>query len=64
MGVMVIIKAFTASVVGGPGNIKGAVAGGFLIGIVENVGVWFIPSGYKDAIAFAILLLVLIFFPK
>ncbi len=64
MGVVIIIKAFAASIVGGVGKIHGALAGGFIIGIVENVGIWFIPSGYKDAIAFVILILMLIFYPN
>jgi len=64
MGVAIIIKAFAASIVGGVGKIHGALVGGFAIGIVENVGIWFIPSGYKDAIAFVILVLMLIFYPN
>jgi len=63
MGVVLGIKAFTAAVVGGIGNIYGAVLGGFAIGLIENIGAWFIPSGYKDAIAFFILLLMLLFKP-
>lgn len=63
MGVALGIKAFTAAVVGGIGNIVGAVVGGFAIGIVENVGIWFLPSGYKDVIAFTILILMLLFRP-
>ena len=64
MGVVILIKAFAASIVGGIGKIHGALVGGFAIGIIENVGIWFIPSGYKDAIAFAILVLMLIFYPN
>ena len=64
MGIGIIIKAFTASIVGGVGNIRGALVGGFIIGLVENIGVWFIPSGYKDAIAFVILVIMLVFYPK
>lgn len=63
MGTLIGIKAFTAAVVGGIGNIKGAMVGGFLIGIVENLGIWKLPAGYKDAIAFVILLGVLLFRP-
>lgn len=64
MGVSIGIKAFTAAVVGGIGNIYGALFGGFLIGLVENIGIWFIPSGYKDAIAFFVLLIMLLFRPE
>ena len=64
MGVAVGIKAFTAAVVGGIGSVRGAVMGGLLIGLVENFGILFIPSGYKDAIAFVILVAFLIMRPK
>lgn len=64
MGVMVGIYAFTAAVVGGIGNIWGAALGGFLIGLIENFGVWFLPSGYKGAITFAVLILVLFLRPQ
>lgn len=64
MGLSVILKGLTASIVGGIGNVPAALVGGFLIGIVENIGIWFLPSGYKDAIAFIILLLFLLFRPK
>jgi branched-chain amino acid transport system permease protein len=64
MGVTIGIKAFTAAVVGGIGNIYGALLGGFLIGLAENIGIWFIPSGYKDAIAFIILIIFLLFKPS
>ena len=64
MGVSIGIKAFTAAVVGGIGNIYGALIGGFLIGLIENIGIWFIPSGYKDAIAFFVLLIMLFFRPQ
>jgi branched-chain amino acid transport system permease protein len=72
------IKAFTAAVLGGIGNIPGAMVGGFCLGIAENVGVWeplstanllglqhFLgQSDYKNVYSFAILLLVLIFRPR
>ena len=64
MGFSALIKGFTGSVVGGLGSIRGAVAGSFLLGIVENVGIWFLPSGYKDAIAFVILVAFLLFRPQ
>jgi branched-chain amino acid transport system permease protein len=63
MGVKIGITAFAAAVVGGIGNIYGAVLGGFLIGFAENFGIWFIPSGYKEAIAFVILLVTLLIKP-
>lgn len=64
MGFVVVLKGITASVVGGIGNVPGALVGGFLIGIIENFGIWYLPSGYKDAISFVILILFLLFRPR
>lgn len=66
MGFLPGIKAFTAAVLGGIGNIPGAVLGGFLIGILESLGAGFIPGGaeWKDIFAFTILILVLLFRPQ
>jgi len=63
MGYVAGIKAFTAAVLGGIGNIQGAVFGGFLLGILESLGAAYISSEYKDAFAFIILILILIFKP-
>ena len=57
------IKAFTAAVLGGIGNIPGAMLGGLLLGLVEGLGASYISSEYKDVFAFLILILVLIFRP-
>jgi len=57
------LKGFTAAVLGGIGNIPGAMLGGFILGIVESLGTTFISSTYKDVIAFVILILVLIIRP-
>ncbi len=64
MGVMLGLKAFTAAVVGGIGNVAGAMVGGYFIGITENFAAWYLPSGYKDAVAFVILILFLLFKPN
>jgi branched-chain amino acid transport system permease protein len=58
------IKGFVAAVVGGFGNLYGAVLGGLLIGLVEGLGSLFISSGYKDAIVFGILILVMVIKPE
>jgi len=63
MGFLPGMKAFTAAVLGGIGNLRGAMLGGFVLGIVESLASGFISTGYKDVIAFAILILVLIFRP-
>jgi len=57
------VKAFTAAVLGGIGNIPGAVLGGLLMGMAENLVVWAGYSNYRDAIAFVVLIIVLLFRP-
>ena len=64
MGVIIIIKGFISAVVGGLGSVPGSIAGGFFIGLVENIGILYLPSGYKDAIAFAVMLVFLLFRPQ
>jgi branched-chain amino acid transport system permease protein len=68
MGIITGLKAFVAAVLGGIGNIPGAVLGGLLIGAAETLVVGYgqyvgIPSTYRDAVAFAILILVLLLRP-
>ena len=59
------LKAFVAAVVGGIGSVQGAVIGGVILGFVEIMSIAFFPemSGYRDAFAFIILVLVLVFKP-
>jgi branched-chain amino acid transport system permease protein len=63
MGFIPGIKSFTAAVIGGIGNLRGAMLGGFLLGIVESLAAGFISNAYRDVIAFIVLVLVLIFRP-
>lgn len=63
LGVMIGLKAFVAAVFGGIGNIVGAAVGGILIGLAEAFTVYYVSSSFRDAIAFAILILVLLFRP-
>lgn len=63
MGFIPGIKAFTAAVLGGIGNIPGAMLGGFFLGLAETFAVQFLPAVYKDVVAFSLLILVLIFRP-
>lgn len=64
MGSSLLFKGVIASIVGGVGNIYGGILGAFLLGFVENFGIWKIPSEWKDAIAFALLITFLIFRPR
>ncbi len=57
------IKAFTAAVLGGIGNIRGALLGGFLLGLLENWGATVLGGEWKDVFAFSVLVLVLMFRP-
>ncbi len=69
MGQTYTIKAFAAMILGGLGNIWGTVAGSYLLGLVENLAIgldfggYSLPAGYKDAFAFVIILMVLLFRP-
>jgi branched-chain amino acid transport system permease protein len=63
-GTLLGLKGFIAAILGGWGKNSGAILGGFVLGVVESISLAFIPSGYKDAVAFVILLLILYFRPK
>jgi branched-chain amino acid transport system permease protein len=63
IGFVLGIKAFTAAVLGGIGNIRGALLGGIVLGLVENWSAIFFGSQWKDVIAFVILVVVLLFRP-
>ncbi|MFT5769911.1 MAG: branched-chain amino acid transport system permease protein, partial [Lysobacterales bacterium] len=58
------IKAFAAAIVGGFGNLKGAMAGGLIIGIVEQFAGLYLPTGFSDTSAYVLLLLMLIVRPE
>ncbi len=63
MGVLVGIKGFVAAVLGGIGNIPGAMVGGLLLGLMEVFGAAYISSDLKDAIAFTVLIIILLLKP-
>jgi branched-chain amino acid transport system permease protein len=63
MGYSAGLKAFTAAVLGGIGNIRGAMLGGVLLGIIESLASTFINPAFKDAVSFAVLITVLVFRP-
>lgn len=63
MGFSALLKGIIASIIGGIGSIPGAVLGGFFLGLAENLGIWKISAGWKDSIAFAILIIFLLLRP-
>ena len=64
MGLMPGLKAFVAAVLGGIGNVRGAVVGGLLMGLSEQLIVGYGAPNFRDALAFVLLILILIFRPK
>jgi branched-chain amino acid transport system permease protein len=64
MGLAFIIKSFAAVLLGGVGNVWGALLGGLCIGIIENLGTAVISPGYKDFPAFVLIVLILLFRPQ
>ncbi|MCL4370862.1 MAG: branched-chain amino acid ABC transporter permease [Chloroflexi bacterium] len=64
MGGMVSLKAFASSIVGGFGNIPGAMIGGLILGLVDALGSYFLSSQYIDVISFGLLIAFLIFRPQ
>lgn len=70
MGGSYTIKAFAAMILGGLGNMWGTIAGAYILGLVENLSIgldfggYSLPAGYKDAFAFVIILIVLLFRPQ
>ena len=67
MGTMLGLKGFAAAILGGLGSSPGAILGGLLLGLLESFGAGFLPtglSGYKDAVAFVVVLLVLFLRPS
>lgn len=64
MGTLIGLKAFTAAVLGGIGNLGGAVLGGIIMGLSEEFVVGYLSSTYRDAVAFAILIVILLFRPS
>ena len=63
MGIILGLKAFVAAVFGGIGNLGGAVLGGILLGVVETLVVGYVSPTYRDAVAFAVLILILLVRP-
>jgi branched-subunit amino acid ABC-type transport system permease component len=64
MGMSLLLKGVIASIIGGIGNIYGGVLGAFFLGFIENFGIWKISGEWKDAIAFGVLIIFLLFRPS
>lgn len=64
MGLSLLLKGVIASIIGGIGNVYGGVLGAFLLAFIENFGIWKISGEWKDAIAFGVLILFLLFRPQ
>ena len=64
MGFNLLLAMFTAAILGGHGSLVGAVLGGLIIGLAENLSVLVIPSSYKSAVPFLVLIVILFFRPE
>ncbi|VVB79309.1 Branched-chain amino acid transport system / permease component [uncultured archaeon] len=63
MGTGLVIKGFTGAIIGGIGSVPASILGSYILGFAENYGIMFLPSGYKEAIAFVLLFIFLLFKP-
>jgi branched-chain amino acid transport system permease protein len=63
MGMEAILKGIIASIIGGIPNVPAALLGGFLLGLIENLSAWFLPSNYKTTISSVVLIVFLLLRP-
>jgi branched-chain amino acid transport system permease protein len=64
MGMELLLKGAIASIIGGVGQLWGAISGGFVLGTIENFGIWKLPVEWKSAIAFVALIVFLLVRPE
>jgi branched-chain amino acid transport system permease protein len=64
MGDLAALKSFAVVIMGGLGNFLGAIVGGLLLGVAESLGAGYVSSGYKDAIGFVLIILLLVWRPQ
>jgi branched-chain amino acid transport system permease protein len=64
MGMSLLLKGVVSVIIGGVGNMYGVVLGAFLLAFVENTGAWYVSGEWKDAIAFGVLIIFLLFRPQ
>ena len=64
MGLLLLLKGWIASVVGGIGNLSGALLGGFILGMLEQFGIWDLTGELRDVVSFVVLILFLSFWPS
>lgn len=64
MGAMPTLKAFAITILGGMGSIRGAIFGGFILGVAETLGGNYVSMEYKNSIGFVIVILVLLIIPQ
>lgn len=64
MGLLLLLKGWIASVVGGIGNLYGAILGGFVLGMIEQFGIWDLAGEWRDVVSFSVLILFLSFWPR
>ena len=64
MGLLLLLKGWIASVVGGIGSLYGAIVGGFALGMLEQFGIWDLAGEWRDVISFIVLIVFLSFWPQ
>jgi len=63
-GLFLVLKAIIASIIGGIGSMRGAMLGGLLLGVVENIGIYYLGGGWQEVTAFLLLTVFLLFLPQ